>query len=66
MFEPFLPEVRNSIQHEDWLINNRRPEITFMDEGGAIATWSPGDFRLLCYRVLQWNVTFDYVLFKRR
>ena len=37
-----------------------------MDEGAPVATWSLNDFRMLCYRMLQWSAAFDYVLFKRR
>jgi len=64
LFDAFHPEIRNSIQHEDRFIHPTRPEVTFMEEGQPISTWTFEAFKALHLEVLCWSVAFSYVIWK--
>src|SRR2546428_3868272 len=65
LVEPFVPVIRNSIAHKDYIIDNKVPRITFRDRDKPTITLSVDQFRHLCACLLQWSVAFDYVVFKR-
>lgn len=64
LFDSFHPDFRNSIQHEDRFIHPTRPEVTFMDEGRPISTWTFEAFKALHLELLSWSVAFSYVIWK--
>ncbi len=66
LLRSFCPAVRNAIQHEDWLVDNKLPLITFMDSGKPVVTFALPGFKALCMDLLQWNLAFDYALWKRK
>ncbi len=63
--EPFVPTIRNSVAHKDYLIDNKLPKITFRDRDKPSITLSVDELGSLCNHLLRWSAGFDYVLFKR-
>jgi len=60
-FRSLIPLVRNSIQHADYVINRKKPEITFYDEKKLPLTVNLLEFQTIFSEIWLLTLSFDIV-----
>jgi hypothetical protein len=66
IFESLIPQIRNSIQHQDFTIDPRQPEITFYDKKKPPLTLTMEEYQHILYGSLFLMSAFDVAYFDLR
>lgn len=61
LFRSLIPQIRNSIQHADYIISRTKPEITFYDQKKEPLTLSLLDYKIVFWEIWHLTIAFDIV-----
>ena len=63
VFQSLIPQIRNSIQHADYIIDPKKPQITFFDRKKPPLTYTLEEYNKLLWEPWLLTIAFDIATF---